>query len=120
MIQKEITFFGHPRVLACDANCEKAWGINMRPRVLCPPVSPRVYQQEDDYALLADGELGIAPQDTGTWEGEHTKPVAPQDRLNKWCARECERSVIVKIGENIFLPDFSKRRYNMPSKHRGE
>jgi hypothetical protein len=112
MIQKQITFFGYQLILACDANCQKAWGINTRPKILFPP-------DEDDYAFLADGELGIAPMNTGTYEGGCAKPY-PENLLNKWCARECERGVMVPVGDAILLPDFSKRRYNMPSKHTGD
>jgi hypothetical protein len=111
MIQKQITFFGHQCILACDANCEKAWGINHRPRILFNPPDP------DDYALLADQELGTAPVDPGTYEGEHAKPRTPDEVLNKWCARECERGVIAQLGKNIVLTDFSKRVYNQPFKH---
>jgi hypothetical protein len=110
MIQKQITFFGHHCVLACDANCEKAWGTNNRPRIQFPP-------DEDDYAFLSDSELGIAPAEPGTWEGADGKPRTPSEVLNKWCARECERSILVNIGRPLVLPDFSKRVYNRPSKH---
>jgi hypothetical protein len=110
MIQKQITFFGHQCILACDANCDKAWGINNRPKIVFPP-------DEDDYAFMADSELGTAPVDPGTWEGADGKPRRPQDMLNKWCARECERSSLVRIGEPIVLSDFTKRVYNQPDKH---
>jgi hypothetical protein len=111
VIQKQILFFGHHCVLACDANCEKAWGINHRPRILFNPPDP------DDYAFLADGELGTAPVDPGTYEGHQAKPTNPLEVLNKWCARECERSTIVDAGKTIILSDFSKRVYNQPCKH---
>jgi hypothetical protein len=69
---------------------------------------------EEDYAFLADGELGEAPADPGTAEGGHGKPRAPGERLNKWCCRECERSVKVEPGEDFELPDFTRRVYNLP------
>lgn len=121
-ISKEIRFFGHPCIVACDAKCSKAWGGSHRPKAYRMPSGEYVPMSkkraalagldEDDYAYLADGELGEAPLDPGTEEGGNPKPYYPQDRLNKWCARECERSVIVDIGEPIILPDFSQRYYN--------
>jgi hypothetical protein len=52
---KPILWFDRHVVLACDGNCGKAWGINGRPRIDFDPGEP------DDYAYLADGELGNAP-----------------------------------------------------------
>ncbi len=102
MITKEIVFFGKNVILACDARCDKAWGINKRPSIALP---------EDGHgfaslAYLGDHELGIAPADPCTYEGGCTKPVNESDRLNKWCARECERSTIVDSAKEIHLPDF--------------
>jgi hypothetical protein len=111
MIAKQITFFGHTLILACDANCSKAWGINSRPKV-------QLSDSEDDYAFLADGELAEAPVDPGTYEGECAKPQTESARLNKWCCRECERHVMVKPGEEFELPDFGQRRYNCPPHER--
>lgn len=112
MIVKAILYFGVPNALACDAKCEKAWGINNRPRVRMSP-------DEDDYAFLADQELGIAPMDPGTYEGGHAKPTRAEDRLNKWCCRECERSVMVNARDGVVaLKDFSRRRYNLPPTER--
>lgn len=111
MIIKAVLYFGQPCALVCDARCEKAWGINSRPQVR--------FDDEDDTAYLADDELGIAPEDPGTYEGGRAKPVRPEERLNKWCARECERSVKFsgETPEDIVLPDFSRRRYNQPWRH---
>lgn len=101
-------------ILLCDGKCCKAWGINNRPRVDFDPENP------DDYAFLADGEIGEAPKDPGTYEGAHGKPEDYNDpeRHNKWCARECERANFV-LGERgaTRLPDFSARLYNMPWLH---
>lgn len=130
MITKDITYFGKPCTLACDGNCAKAWGINHRPEIYLddPEQKPygegfteHRYPQEDvdwdmdDTCYLADNELGTAPIDTGIYEGGHAKPQTEAERLNKWCARECERSVIVDRGEQIVLPDYSVRRYNIAS-----
>lgn len=108
MLRRDIVFFGQPSVLACDGGCDKAWGINgKRPRVNFDP------NNVDDFAYLPDGEVGAAPKDPGTLEGGCGKPRSEGERLNKWCARECERSVLVRSGEAINLPDFSKRVYNL-------
>jgi hypothetical protein len=115
MIVKQITWFSHDALLACDARCDKAWGINNRPKIEFDPDEP------DDYAFLPDHDLGIAPDDPGTYEGGHAKPVAPGERLNKWCARECERHRLVEIRPGIMdidLPDYSKAHYNMPDLHK--
>lgn len=117
MIATPILFVSDDYVtLICDAKCDKAWGINSRPRIDFDSDDP------DDYAFKADGELGEAPECTGIWEGGDGKPRHDKDRHNKWCARECERSCIVDPNNDFQLPDFSERRYNMPSLHdeRGE
>lgn len=106
MIHKAIVFFGRPAVIACDANCDKAWGINARPR-------EQLSADPDDYAWLADHELGTAPVDPGTYEGGDAKPtLRPMvgEAMNRWCARECERCVMTKPLKP--LPNFSKRLPN--------
>jgi len=74
---------------------------------------------DDDYAWLDDSELGIAPVDPGTTEGDHAKPLEVNSAadINKWCVRECERMVMSMPGETgrLVLRDFSRRRYNIPS-----
>jgi hypothetical protein len=110
-MEKVITYCGAPMRVACDEKCEKAWGINGRPRLQIDP------SNEDDYAFLADGELGEAPSDPGTYEGDHAKPVKKEGVPNKWCVRECERCYRSRYGksdEAPVLPDFSERRYNIP------
>lgn len=114
MIARAVLYFGEPCLVACDAKCDKAWGINNRPRVEFDANDP------DDYAFLPDHELGEAPADPGTYEGGVAKPCHPDARLNKWCARECERSVKARRSELFTpadLPDYSKRVYNIPSLH---
>lgn len=127
LLHKNIVYFGKPCVLACDGQCHKAWGINNRPRVYLDdptgtvypntdhhyPPDMEDYKDEDDYAYLADSELGDAPIDPGTYEGECAKPVEPHERLNKWCARECERSDIADYFDDIDLDDLSVRQYNI-------
>lgn len=111
MIHRSIVAYGKPLVIACDARCDKAWGINNRPRVEFDPGEP------DDYAFKPDQELGTAPDNPGTYEGGQAKPRSPEGRLNKWCFRECERSAEAATLERIELRDFSKPLYNMPSRH---
>jgi hypothetical protein len=110
-----IVYFGQPATIACDAKCEKAWGIQLRPRHYFVPEE----QDPDDYAFLADGELGQAPKDTGNYEGGDAKPRSPDQRLNKWCARQCERCKITPPGSpdiKLELHDFSKRLANKPAR----
>ena len=113
MIVKRLIFFGRPATHACDGRCDKAWGRNNRP-------SMQVSDDVDDYAYLADDELGTAPGITGITEGGQNKPLnakGPED-INKWCVRECERAWISPLSPHAQpdaepeLPDFSARRYN--------
>mgnify|MGYP001028433341 CR=1 FL=1 len=113
MIKKEIIYFGQKVIIACDEKCNKAWGINSRPKIQLDE------DNEDDYCYLADNELDEAPADPGTYEGFEMcgKPQTKEERLNKWCCRECERCFISNPGEYnnpIVLKDFSKRFYNIP------
>lgn len=107
MISKPIIYFGKELVLTCDNKCWKAWGINNRPQV-------QLSEDDDDFEWLADDELGEAPVSPGTREAQDTKPTRPPERLNKWCARECERSVKVEPGEEYELPSFVQRVRNKP------
>jgi hypothetical protein len=112
MIQKNIVMFGATAVVACDANCSKAWGVVHRPRIELDPGDC------DDVVFLSDSELGDAPADPGTYEGYDAKPQAAEDRLNKWCSRQCERSVTVSPDHIPALKDFSVRMFNQPFKHK--
>lgn len=88
MFKKEILFYGRKGFLCCDGRCEKAWGRNNRP---CVIEGKNVY-------FLPDNSVGIAPDDPGTYEGCDGKPCNIESSLdmNRWCARECERSVFVE------------------------
>ena len=108
MITRQIRFFDQPAMLACDARCNKAWGLNNRPSV-------QLSEDPDDTMWLGDDDLGEAPLDPGTYEGADGKPLTDDARLNKWCARECERSTIAGPGKTVALGDFSRRWKNMPS-----
>lgn len=103
--EKPILFFGQNVVLSCDGKCSKAWGMQCRPRVQVDP------SNDDSFFWPSDNELGEAPGDPGTYEGECAKPENP-DGMNKWCARQCERSRISDPGRPKPLPDFSRRLYN--------
>ena len=115
-LEKHITFCGQPAKVACDGNCDKAWGQNARPRI-------DLSSDVDDYAWLADGELGLAPSCPSTYVGGQTKPAlvtGPGD-LNKWCVNECERCVMSSPGNingPLALPDFSRRVYNLPCRRK--
>lgn len=99
-----ITFFGQTAKVDCDRNCKKAWGNNSRPRV-------QLSDDEEDYEYLADGELGDAPDDPGTYDGNDGKPESPLQFPNRWCVRECERCAMSEPGkynEPLELPSFEK------------
>ena len=91
--------------MACDGKCHKAWGINNRPK-------RQLSEDEDDYEYLSDNELGEAPENPGTYEGGQGKN--PKS-LNKWCARECERSKIFDMDEQIALKNFENPVKNIQS-----
>ena len=94
--------------LSNDGKCNKAWGVNQRPKI-------QLSDDDDDIAWLADSELGEAPIDPGTYEGGEGKPLTPKH--NKWCFRECERSSNCPVSEIPKLKSFEERRYNQPWKH---
>lgn len=113
MLKTQIIFFGQTCLSVCDHKCEKAWGHNGRRHFEGVSIA---YDEDDDHVFLADHEVGIAPDDPGTYEGCDGKPMHPE-KHNKWCVRECERNAIIEPNNEILLPDFSKRRYNIPSLH---
>ena len=118
---RSILFCGSTVAVSCDGKCHKAWGMNHRPSVRLNP------HDEDDYAYKADHELGEAPVDPGTYEGSCAKPDQPEDRLNKWCVRECERSSKHNMNLPITEPkpfteliNFNRRFYNQAPHYREE
>lgn len=105
-----ITFLGQQAKVKCDRNCAKAWGVNSRPRI-------QLTDDPDDYAFLADSELGDAPADPGTYEGSDGKPASADEFPNKWCVRECERCNMSAPNEwllTLEVRSFAERRYNIP------
>lgn len=112
MANEEITYFGKRAHVACDENCAKAWGTQLRPRV-------QLSDDPNDFEYLADQELPDAPIDPGTLEGDVAKPESADYFPNKWCVRQCERCKITPIGQPnalIVLPDFTKRIKNILSR----
>lgn len=101
VLASHISYFARPVLLVCDERCDKAWGINNRPK-------KQLSDNEDDYEFLSDDKLDTAPIDTGISEGGHKKPKHYGERHNKWCARECERAE--KLG--YVGRDLSKRTRN--------
>ena len=108
-----IKFCGENALIICNRKCNKAWGMNKRPKI-------QLSEDEDDYCYLSDNELKEAPIDPGTYECNNKKPETPNEFPNKWCVRECERSVMSNPGEWM-LPlktiNFEKRFYNILSKN---
>lgn len=132
-MEKVITYMGQKVKVGCDEKCNKAWGVNRRPRVyselgekIYGLNGESIYPKEelkdiDDHAMCSDDELGEAPTNPGTYEGGEAKPTHSSQIPNKWCVRECERcdwSEPGKFNEPLVLKDFSKRRYNQPWKHK--
>lgn len=101
-------FCGQPIAITCDMKCNKAWGINARPKVYLTDEE----EDPDDYAFLADDEVGEAPAKPGSWEGPDTKPLEVPEEHNKWCARECERSEVIDRGKPLVLRSFDRRVAN--------
>jgi hypothetical protein len=97
MLKAQITYFGKQVTVACDGCCHKAWGISSRPGDL---------QDGNKLICRNDDELDEAPADPGTYEGGYGKPRSNQEFPNKWCVRQCERSVIAEDPEQIVLPRF--------------
>lgn len=95
MITARWTYFDHPLTAACDERCDKAWGMMDRPHVV---------PDDHESPYVADDDLGDAPTVVGSWEGRHTKPATPEDRLNKWCVRACERCWWSPLGEPDATP----------------
>lgn len=110
MLKEELIYCGYEATVVCDEVCDKAWGITSRPKIHLDE------ENSEDFVWLADHELGTAPIDPGTYEGGHAKPTSKEERMNKWCIRECERctmSTLGQTGKPIEVTDFSKRVSNI-------
>lgn len=119
MLVKQIGWYGATAQLACDGRCDKAWGINGRPK-------RSLSDDPDDYVFLSDDALGVAPgpgETVGVSDGGHMKPSAvplteaESDRMNKWCIRECERSEVNDTGREFDLPDLANPSPNKGSRN---
>ena len=111
--ESHVFYFGQRVKVSCDRRCEKAWGINNRPRV-------QLSDDEDDFAYFADGELGLAPVDPGTYEGGDAKPACADEFPNRWCVRDCERCAMSAPGEaeaELPVRSFETEVYNQPWKY---
>lgn len=115
-------FCGFRVRFVCDRKCEKAWGMNSRPRKEMVEVSQEglelmteasIFRGDDLHEYLADGELGEAPENPGTYEGDDRKPLPPVDSHNRWCVRECERCETADPGKPLYVHDFSRRVPNL-------
>jgi len=111
MLAKSILFLGQPRVLVCDGRCNKAWGIDGRPK-------HHFSKDVDDYVFLGDALLGTAPGPGATVTIEEGGDPKPSDvwldekdapRMNRWCARQCERSRLIAVT----LPDMNSPGPNL-------
>jgi uncharacterized protein len=117
MITKDILFCESNSTVACDGNCAKAWGINGRPREYFQDS----YADPDDYVFISDDVLGKAPEPGRTVtpsvradEKPHALMLVDGARMNRWCAQECERSVVVQRGHLPVLPDMRSPQPNKP------
>ena len=95
LLARPMLFCGREIVLACDGRCDLAWGMERRRRRMLSAGDP------DDFVYLGDGHPDVGspppPRELGC-EGGDFKPSAVQltdgsDKMNRWCARQCERSV---------------------------
>lgn len=116
MLTKRIRFFGAEQNLSCDGRCDKAFGINGRPRIMFSA-------DPDDHVFKGDSEVGTAPppgQTVGIAEGECLKPSATPLSdpavMNKWCVRECERSALTSLDEPIELPNMDAPTPNLAAR----
>ena len=108
-LAKAINYCGKRFLLVCDNRCDKAWGHNQREKVMLGKEGDDEY--DDNYEYLADDELGTAPIHPGSSEGGQIKPQDDENKLNKWCCRECERSQMIPMDSPLY--DFSKRVKNI-------
>jgi hypothetical protein len=111
VITKRLIYFDRSATHACDGKCNKAWGIGRRPKI-------QLSEDPDDFAYLADDELGDAPETSGIYEGGDDKPVDAKgpDDINRWCVRQCERGWLSEPFQSSAPPkprDFSTRFYNI-------
>ena len=111
LLARAIVFCGRPLVLVCDGRCDLAWGNDRRPRISHSADPDDFTWVGDDDPMCSPG--APAPGDLSS-EGDELKPstaaLANSDssRMNKWCARQCERSRM----RDPELPDMRSPRPN--------
>lgn len=105
ILKAKVNYCGRRVTVACDGNCKKAWGSNHRRKDM-------LSEDEDDFEYWADGELGDAPENPGTYEGGKGKPLSSDEFPNKWCVRECERCRMSGPLGSLELHDWSHRLSN--------
>ncbi len=74
-----IRVLGMSSSFSCDGNCDKAWGLKLRPK-------------DQNGLYIPDEDLQNAPSDIKS--GDFTKPQNRFQAINKWCIFECERGKI--------------------------
>lgn len=113
MIVRAVKVKNRTLFVACDANCNKAFGRDDRPRGDHP----------DDSMYIPDDLAPDAPIDPGSRAGADAKPRCLSERLNAWCRDICERSVVLDAQRAIApeasspvvtLPDFTRWNYVDP------
>ncbi len=104
-MEKEITYFGQKVTVKCDGECNKSWGRNTRPR-------KQLSNDPDDYMYYSNLELGEAPTNPGTIEGDDCKPLFKWEFPNKWCVRECERCVFLGIPTLIHDEKYDEKQHD--------
>jgi hypothetical protein len=115
-MEKTITYCGIQAKVGCDEKCNKAWGITLRPK-------EQLSDDFEDVVYLSDDELGDAPKYPKCWEGGDGKPTCDEEKMNKWCIRQCERCVMTEYGrqdETLVYKDWCVRRYNIPWLHKND
>ena len=111
-MEKEITYYGAPAKVGCDEKCNKAWGINNRPRVYLDISETQIFGLEGT-SIYPDIEDDI---NVDNYENDDAKPTCKSEMGNRWCVRECERCQMSEYGkhnEPLKIKDFNQRFYNM-------
>jgi len=84
-----VTYFGKSVQVACDRQCCKAFGRQLRPRLRL---------SDDTIIFYGDDNLGHAPHVTGLLEGASDKPQFSSEFPTIWCVRACERCSMSAYG----------------------
>jgi hypothetical protein len=113
LLARPILFCDDWAIITCDGRCDKAWGMQNRPKRM-------LSADPDDYVYLADDDpmIGQTPNSSELGsEGDEEKPSdsALQAKysylMNRWCARACERATMLT---DVVVCDMANPR---PNKH---